>query len=108
MQQTHTKKKQIKGNPPIHFGPSILPNRSLSVCMCLFYFNIKGSFDVSNIYLVVFTYDWIHNIHNCFILKNNQWIEQFPNKHKLMFPKYDTTLMQLKCAFLVNVVFLLI
>ena len=64
-------------------GPS-LPlesNEVSSKYIC--YFNIAGNMnDTSEIYLVAF----IANNNN-FILKNNQWMEEFNNHTKLMFPK---------------------
>ena len=84
-------KHKKKGHPSIKFG-TVLPNNYKSENTCLFYFNIKGSFnDPSNIYLTVFVNDYNNTKNTFLILKNNQWIEEFPNKNKLIFPKNNIT-----------------
>ena len=73
---------------------------------CVFYFNIKGSFnDPSNIYLIVFVNDKTENRNTFLILKNNEWIDEFPNKNKLMFPKNDCLFYRFGCDFMVIYLF---
>ena len=102
-------KHKKKDNPPIEFGPS-LPTNYKCLDTCVFYFNIDGSFnDSSNIYLVVFANDYIDagKPNNAFlILKNNEWIEEFPNKNQLIFPKQNCKFIQFGCDFMVRNLFI--
>ena len=85
----------------MEFGPS-LPTNYVCRFTCIFYFNIEGSFnDCSNIHLMLFVNDYSKKENTFLIFKNNAWINQFPNKHKLIFPKYDCAFMSFGCDFMV-------
>ena len=99
------KKHKKKGHPSIELGPS-LPKKYECKNTCVFYFNINGSFnDTSNIYLMVFTNNWRGSIF--YILKNNEWVEEFPNKTKLIFLKHDCGFNCFGCDFMVCLVLLI-
>ena len=79
-----------------------MPNNYECYFTCTFYFNIEGSFnDASNIYLMVFVNDSTNQKNTFLILKNNEWIDQFPNKNKLMFPKHECVFSDFGCDFMV-------
>ena len=76
---------------------------------CMYYFNINGSFnDKSQIYLVVFVNDYIHQTNINVILKNNKWIENFNNHGKLEFPQ-TAIINEFGCDFMVcNVIYFIV
>ena len=80
----------------MEFGSSLPKNYECQRTR-MFYFNINGSFnDTTNIYLFVFVNDLKNRKNTFLILKNNEWIDEFPNKNKLMFPIYDCPIVPTK------------
>ena len=67
----------------------------------MYYFNINGSVNTCEIYLVAFVYDGINNTNVNLIFKNNQWIAHFTNYHKLIFPEFNR-FMSFGFEFMVN------
>ena len=67
------------------------PSLPFKFCKCMYYFNIAGNTnDKSQIYLVALINSKNEREKKNVILQNNQWIEDFTNHQKLLFPQFES------------------